>query len=75
MMITVPFVVYAIFRYIYLIHHHEGGGSPEELVLKDKPLAWQEPQLLNKPTLRSAKSLGVTHSRAAPADSGQSSWD
>jgi 4-hydroxybenzoate polyprenyltransferase len=39
MMITVPFVVYAIFRYIYLIHHHEGGGSPEELVLKDKPLA------------------------------------
>ena len=39
MMATVPFVVYGIFRYIYLIHHHKGGGSPEELVLKDRPLA------------------------------------
>ena len=39
MIITVPFVVYGIFRYIYLIHHHEGGGSPEELVFKDRPLA------------------------------------
>jgi 4-hydroxybenzoate polyprenyltransferase len=39
MLLTVPFVVYAIFRYIYLIHHHRGGGSPEELVLKDRPLA------------------------------------
>ncbi len=40
MLLTVPFVVYAIFRYIYLIHHHRGGGSPEELVLKDRPLAF-----------------------------------
>jgi 4-hydroxybenzoate polyprenyltransferase len=39
MMITVPFVVYGIFRYVYLIYHHKGGGSPEELVLKDLPLA------------------------------------
>jgi 4-hydroxybenzoate polyprenyltransferase len=39
MMITVPFVVYAIFRYIYLIHQRGGGGSPEELVMKDMPLA------------------------------------
>ncbi|HET9222319.1 MAG TPA: decaprenyl-phosphate phosphoribosyltransferase [Roseiflexaceae bacterium] len=39
MMATIPFVVYGIFRYIYLIHHHRGGGSPEELVLKDRPLA------------------------------------
>jgi 4-hydroxybenzoate polyprenyltransferase len=39
MIATVPFVVYGIFRYIYLIHHHRGGGSPEELVLKDRPLA------------------------------------
>ena len=40
MMATVPFAVYGIFRYIYLIHHHRGGGSPEELLLKDRPLAF-----------------------------------
>jgi 4-hydroxybenzoate polyprenyltransferase len=39
MLVTVPFVVYGIFRYIYLIHQQGGGGSPEELLLKDKPLA------------------------------------
>jgi len=39
MMITVPFVIYAIFRYLYLIHHRNGGGSPEELLLKDVSLA------------------------------------
>jgi 4-hydroxybenzoate polyprenyltransferase len=39
MMLTVPIVIYAIFRYLYLIHHKGGGGSPEELVLKDVPLA------------------------------------
>lgn len=39
MMATVPLVVYAIFRYIYLIHRHNEGGSPEELALKDLPLA------------------------------------
>jgi 4-hydroxybenzoate polyprenyltransferase len=40
MMVTVPIVIYAIFRYLYLIHQHGGGGSPEELVLKDVPLAF-----------------------------------
>ncbi len=39
LMATIPFVVYAIFRYIYLIYQRDGGGSPEELVLKDMPLA------------------------------------
>jgi 4-hydroxybenzoate polyprenyltransferase len=39
MMSTVPLVIYAIFRYLYLIHHRGGGGSPEELVLRDRPLA------------------------------------
>lgn len=40
MMITIPFVIYAIFRYTYLIYHREGGGSPEELLLKDRPFAF-----------------------------------
>jgi 4-hydroxybenzoate polyprenyltransferase len=39
MLVTVPIVIYAIFRYLYLIHRHGAGGSPEELVLKDIPLA------------------------------------
>lgn len=39
LMITIPFVVYAIFRYLYLIYQRDGGGSPEDLVLKDLPLA------------------------------------
>jgi 4-hydroxybenzoate polyprenyltransferase len=35
---TNPFVLYGIFRYLYLIHKKERGGSPEDLVLQDKPL-------------------------------------
>ncbi len=35
---TVPFVLYGIFRYLYLIHLKAGGGSPESLIVKDKPL-------------------------------------
>lgn len=35
---TVPFVLYGIFRYLYLVHQRKEGGSPEILVLKDKPL-------------------------------------
>lgn len=38
MMVTVPFVVYAIFRYLYLIYKQDGGGNPAELLLKDIPL-------------------------------------
>ena len=38
MMLTIPFVLYGIFRYQYLIHVRGEGGSPDELVLKDKPL-------------------------------------
>ena len=38
LMLTIPFVIYAIFRYLYLIYQRDGGGSPEELVLKDLPL-------------------------------------
>lgn len=35
---TVPFVLYGILRYLYLVHQKEEGGSPESLLLKDKPL-------------------------------------
>lgn len=37
MMLTVPFVLYAIFRYLYLIHVRGKGGSPEEILLGDRP--------------------------------------
>jgi 4-hydroxybenzoate polyprenyltransferase len=36
--LTIPFPVYGIFRYLYLIHRRDGGGSPEELLLLDRPL-------------------------------------
>jgi 4-hydroxybenzoate polyprenyltransferase len=35
---TVPFVLYGIFRYLYLIHQKAEGGSPESLIIRDKPL-------------------------------------
>ncbi|HYA48609.1 MAG TPA: decaprenyl-phosphate phosphoribosyltransferase [Burkholderiales bacterium] len=35
---TVPFVLYGIFRYLYLIHQKAGGGTPEALIIRDKPL-------------------------------------
>ena len=38
MMLTIPFVLYGIFRYLYLISVKESGGAPEELVLTDRPL-------------------------------------
>jgi hypothetical protein len=36
-MLTVPFVLYAIFRYLYLIHVRGEGGAPEEILLNDRP--------------------------------------
>lgn len=36
--LTVPFVLYGIFRYLYLVHRKEEGGSPERLLLSDRPL-------------------------------------
>lgn len=38
MMLTIPFVLYGIFRYLYLIKMRNAGGEPEELLLKDRPL-------------------------------------
>ena len=35
---TVPFVLYGILRYLYLVHQKSEGGSPENLIIKDKAL-------------------------------------
>ena len=35
---TVPFVIYGIFRYLYLVHIRKQGGSPEMMLLTDLPL-------------------------------------
>ena len=36
--LTLPFPLYGIFRYLYLVHQKEGGGSPSEMLLTDRPL-------------------------------------
>ena len=38
MMLTIPFVIYGIFRYLFLIHVKGKGGAPDELIYKDGPL-------------------------------------
>lgn len=38
MMLTIPFVMYGLFRYLHLIHVEGKGGAPEEMVLRDRPL-------------------------------------
>lgn len=35
---TVPFVIYGIFRYFYLIHQRQSGGDPTDALLSDWPL-------------------------------------
>ena len=35
---TAPFVLYGIFRYLYLVYRRGEGGSPEELIVRDGPL-------------------------------------
>jgi len=35
---TIPFVVYGIFRYLYLIHKEEKGGSPTQVLITDVPI-------------------------------------
>jgi 4-hydroxybenzoate polyprenyltransferase len=38
LMLTIPFVVYAIFRYLFLVQVKQIGGEPEEILLSDRPL-------------------------------------
>jgi 4-hydroxybenzoate polyprenyltransferase len=38
MMLTIPFVMYGIFRYLYLIQVKHSGGAPEDVLLSDRPL-------------------------------------
>ena len=36
--VTIPFVLYGIFRYLYLVHQKRGGGSPSGMLATDRPL-------------------------------------
>jgi len=36
--LTIPFPLYGIFRYLYLVHRRDGGGNPSDLLLTDRPL-------------------------------------
>jgi 4-hydroxybenzoate polyprenyltransferase len=36
--LTIPFVLYGIFRYLYIVHRRERGGSPSDVLLTDRPL-------------------------------------
>jgi hypothetical protein len=37
-MLTIPFVIYGIFRYLYLVQVKHSGGAPEDMLLTDRPL-------------------------------------
>ena len=36
--LTIPFVLFGIFRYLYLVHQKAEGGNPTQLLLRDRPL-------------------------------------
>jgi 4-hydroxybenzoate polyprenyltransferase len=38
LMWTIPYVIYGVFRYLYLIHTTNEGGAPEKLLLVDRPI-------------------------------------
>ena len=38
LVLTTPFPIYGLFRYLYLVHRKEEGGNPTKIALTDKPL-------------------------------------
>ena len=38
MVLTTPFPIYGLFRYLYLVHRKAAGGNPSDLLLNDRPL-------------------------------------
>ena len=38
LVLTVPFPIYGLFRYLYIVHRKDGGGTPSEMLLTDRPL-------------------------------------
>jgi len=38
MMLTIPFVLYGVFRYLFLLQSKHAGGAPEDVLLSDRPL-------------------------------------
>jgi 4-hydroxybenzoate polyprenyltransferase len=38
MMLTIPYVLYGIFRYLYLVQVKQAGGAPEDVIMSDRPL-------------------------------------
>jgi 4-hydroxybenzoate polyprenyltransferase len=56
---TLPFVLYGIFRYLYLVHRRDQGGSPSEILLTDRPL-------LTAVVLWAAAVVAILYTAAAP---------
>jgi 4-hydroxybenzoate polyprenyltransferase len=40
MLVTLPFVVYGVFRYLFLIHRRKAGGDPVQILFRDRPTQW-----------------------------------
>ena len=38
MMLTIPVVMYGLFRYLFLVRRGDAGGAPEDLLFRDRPL-------------------------------------